>query len=72
MAEPNVKPNLDEIGQKLQAAVDSKENIRVPIVAAILMAGEIFRKGLKENEAAAVASRLVGVAKVIVDAADKS
>lgn len=48
------------------------ENLAVPVVAAILMSGEIFRKGLKENEAAAVAKRLVGVAQIIVDEANKS
>jgi hypothetical protein len=62
----SVKPN------QAQGSFQSSPDIRVPVVAAILMAGEIFRKGLKENEAAAVAARMVKVARVIVDEAGKS
>jgi hypothetical protein len=35
------------------------------------MAGEVFRKGFKDNEAAVQAKRMVETAKVIVDAASK-
>ena len=60
----NVKPDLKKFQEKFG---ETKPDIRVPVVAAILMAGEVFRKGLKENEAEAVAKRLVKVAKTIVN-----
>lgn len=55
--------------QSVSAPV-SNPNTDVSIVAAILFAGETFRKGLKENEAPIVALRCVKIARAIVDAAN--
>lgn len=62
MANPTPKQQIETPDNAFQIAV----------VAAILLAGESFKKSLKENELPAIAKRLVNSARIIVEASYQS